>query len=118
MLVLYASKTGNIEKFLKKTGINPILKINDGNEPLKEDCILLTYTTGIGEIPEEISMFVKNHHSKIKGVIGSGNKNWGLAFCNSAKIINKQYNIPILMTFEMSGNTHDIRKFIEIYEKL
>lgn len=116
MLIFYASKTGNVERFLKKTDIPEIVKINNGNEILAEDCILLTYTTGIGEMPEEVSAFVKNNHNKIKAVIGSGNKNWGSAFCSSAKMISEKYNIPNLMNFEMAGNTHDIAKFKEIHK--
>ena len=114
MLIVYASKTGNIERFLKKTGVSPILKITDGSEIINEDFILLTYTTGIGEVPVEVIEFTKNNYSHMKGLIGSGNKNWGGAFCNAVTLLSQQYNITILMTFEMSGNKHDIEKFLEI----
>ena len=116
MLIVYASKTGNIERFLKKTGITSILKIIDESKIINEDFILLTYTTGIGEVPTEVSIFMQNNSTKCKGLIGSGNKNWGSAFCNSVTLLHEQYNLPILMTFEMSGNKHDIEKFLSVYE--
>jgi protein involved in ribonucleotide reduction len=117
MLIVYASKTGNIERFVKKTGITSVLKIIDGSEIISEDFILLTYTTGIGEVPTEVSTFMKNNFSKCKGLIGSGNKNWGSSFCNAVTLLHSQYNIPILMRFEMSGNKHDIEKFLSFYKK-
>lgn len=118
MLIVYSSKTGNIERFLKKTGITSVLKTIDGSEIINEDFILLTYTIGIGEIPTEVSTFMKNNSAKCKGLIGSGNKNWGSAFCNSVTLLHEQYNIPILMTFEMSGNKHDLEKFLSVYGRL
>lgn len=118
MLIVYSSKTGNIERFLKKTGITSLLKIIDGSECINEEFILLTYTTGIGEVPAEVSTFMQNNFAKCKGLIGSGNKNWGGSFCNAVTLLHQQYNLQILMTFEMSGNKHDIERFLSVYTSL
>ncbi|MDR2008770.1 MAG: class Ib ribonucleoside-diphosphate reductase assembly flavoprotein NrdI [Alphaproteobacteria bacterium] len=114
MQIIYASKTGNIPKFLAKAGVENALKIGDMSEIVNEDFILITYTTGIGEVPSEVAAFLKNNHQHLIGVIGSGNKNWGNAFCNGAKTISKTYNSPLLLTFELAGNKHDVEKFLQI----
>ncbi|MCL2566943.1 MAG: class Ib ribonucleoside-diphosphate reductase assembly flavoprotein NrdI [Alphaproteobacteria bacterium] len=121
MLIVYASKTGNIVRFLQKatlllnsTQTFNTLRITTGNEITCEKFILITYTTGIGEIPAEIAAFLQANHQNMVGVIGSGNKNWGESFCNAAKLIHKTYNIPLLLTFEMAGNKHDAAKFLQI----
>ncbi|MDR0484996.1 MAG: class Ib ribonucleoside-diphosphate reductase assembly flavoprotein NrdI [Alphaproteobacteria bacterium] len=114
MLIVYASKTGNIIKFLKKSNVSNIFKIETGSEVISENFVLITYTTGIGELPLEVATFLKNNHKNMIGVIGSGNKNWGGSFCNATNIIQKTYKTPILLTFEMAGNKHDIEKFLNI----
>jgi protein involved in ribonucleotide reduction len=127
MLLAYASKTGNIKRaitklldYIKVIDINQenskrtILTIETfenktGEELIKKNCILFTYTTGIGEIPQEIDKFIINNINKIKGVICSGNKNWGLNYCKACDLIFEKFNLKTLFKFELAGNTHDIK---------
>ena len=48
MKYAYASKTGHVEKIVRKLGLADALKIIDGTETVDEDYILFTYTTGKG----------------------------------------------------------------------
>jgi protein involved in ribonucleotide reduction len=127
MLLAYASKTGNIKRaitklldYIKVIDINQenskrtiltidTLEIKTGEELIKKNCILFTYTTGIGEIPQEINKFIINNINHIKGVIGSGNKNWGLNYCKACDLIFEKFNLKTLFKFELSGNLHDIK---------
>ena len=127
MLLAYASKTGNIKRaitklldYIKVIDINQenskrtiltieTFEIKTGEELIKKNCILFTYTTGIGEIPQEIDKFIINNINKIKGVICSGNKNWGLNYCKACDLIFEKFNLKTLFKFELSGNTHDIK---------
>ncbi len=118
MKVVYASRTGNIEKFLAKAGVSDSLKIVEGCEKISNNYILITYTSGLGEIPKEVENFVKHNSSFLKGVIGSGNRNWGSSYCNGAKLISQNHNIPLLMTFELSGRISDVVKFKRILNSL
>jgi protein involved in ribonucleotide reduction len=91
MLLAYASKTGNIKRAItklldyikeisqdpskQKIAINELsttketkylttietFEIKTGEELIKKNCILFTYTTGIGEIPQEIDKFIINN---------------------------------------------------------
>lgn len=106
MLIVYDSLTGNVERFVKKLGMRNI-KINDGllvDEPF----VLITYTTGFGEVPKRVAEFVENNEYYMKGVISSGNRNWGLKFGRAAEIISHEYCIPLIHKFELSGNEIDI----------
>jgi protein involved in ribonucleotide reduction len=127
MLLAYASKTGNIKRaitklldYIKVIDINQenskrtiltieTFEIKTGEELIKKNCILFTYTTGIGEIPQEIDKFIINNINKIKGVICSGNKNWGLNYCKACDLIFEKFNLKTLFKFELAGNTHDIK---------
>ena len=131
MLLAYASKTGNIKRAItklldyikeisqdpskQKIAINELsttietFEIKTGEELIKKNCILFTYTTGIGEIPQEIDKFIINNINHIKGVIGSGNKNWGLNYCKACDLIFEKFNLKTLFKFELAGNTHDIK---------
>lgn len=118
ILLCYASLTGNIERFVKKIAYSYVYKIKYNEASLiTNPFILITYTTGIGEIPIEITQFLTHHHHYLKGVIGSGNKNFGNNFAIASKKIAEQYHVPLLMTFELSGNTYDIQKFYQVIQQ-
>ncbi len=80
---------------------------------VNEPYLLLTYTTGFGEVPLEVKYFLSNPMNKqnIHYVVGSGNKNWGINYCKAAHIIEQNFNCELLQTFELSGNKFDIEKF-------
>ncbi|HFJ9376885.1 TPA: class Ib ribonucleoside-diphosphate reductase assembly flavoprotein NrdI [Bacillus paranthracis] len=109
MLIVYASKTGNVKRFVGKTGLET-LQISE-ELMVNEKCVLITYTTGFGAVPEEVSEFMKKNSKNVVGVVASGNRNWGDMFGASADKISKQYGMPVLMKFEMSGTNNDVELF-------
>lgn len=109
MIIAYDSNTGNVERFIRSLDMDCI-KISDGLI-LDEDFILVTYTTGFGEVPNRTKKFLANNHSHMKGVASSGNINWGRNYGKSGHIIAFHYNVPILLIFELSGTPNDIDKF-------
>lgn len=111
MLVVYASRTGNVERFVDKLGVKGI-KIYD-NLIVEEPFVLATYTTGFGEVPKTVLNFLIRNNKYLVGVMASGNKNWGNNFAKSADIISSMYNVPIVGKFELSGfhdEVENIRK--------
>lgn len=119
MKVVYFSLTGNCEKFLKfcKIPKEDILFLRDVKK-VDFEYILVTPTIGFGEVPLIVKKFLDKHSRYAKGVIASGNRNWGNNFGLAADVINREYNIPILMKFELLGNSTDIEKFRKIYEEI
>ncbi len=118
MLLVYASKTGNVERFAQKIDGLSRLKIADGFETITEPCVLLTYTTGIGQVPLEVSKFAQQNSHLIRGVAASGNRNWGETYGKAAQTLNQQYGFPILHTFELSGTRRDAAAFLEGVNRL
>lgn len=111
--VVYDSRTGNVQRFINRlknernwdfVKVEPNLKINKAYH-------FLTYTTGIGAVPDSTKKFVTNNPNVLT-VSSSGNMNWGPYFGIAADKIAKQTGCDILMKFELSGTKHDIDKFI------
>ncbi|MFS1518641.1 class Ib ribonucleoside-diphosphate reductase assembly flavoprotein NrdI [Bacillus sp. SCS-151] len=112
MLIVYDTLTGNVERFVSKLIEINCIKIKK-NMSIKEPFILVTYTTGFGQIPESTVDFLKHNHKWLKGVASSGNLNWGKYFGNAAKLISDKFNVPLILKFELSGTEQDIDKFIQ-----
>lgn len=109
MLVVYDSLTGNVKRFVGKLDMESI-QLTDSlivNEPY----ILVTYTVGFGQVPEGTQRFLLNNNHYIMGVASSGNRNWGSNFARAASSISKEYNVPIIHTFELAGNVDDVGIF-------
>ncbi|MGN5650855.1 class Ib ribonucleoside-diphosphate reductase assembly flavoprotein NrdI [Bacillus sp. Brlt_9] len=112
MLIVYASKTGKVRSFVNKLGMRAV-EIKD-EVILTEPFVLITYTIGFGQVPDEVQNFLEDNHIYLRGVISSGNRNWGNNFGKAADIISQKYrladgsNIPLLHKFEMAGTNKDI----------
>ena len=116
MKFIYFSQTGNIKRFIQKVDV----KVEDGNgmKVVDDSFVLITYTTGFGEVPQEVIEFLKVNRANLSGVIGSGNRNWGINYCKASQLISKRFKVPVLMEFELAGNSHDVEKFNEIVKGL
>ncbi|MFA2861393.1 class Ib ribonucleoside-diphosphate reductase assembly flavoprotein NrdI [Bacillus paranthracis] len=117
MLVAFASKTSNVERFIKSFPDIKSVKITD-NLLLEEDFIPVTYTTGFGQVPQLVEDFLTKNNKYLRGVAASGNCNWGNMFAKSADVISDKYNVPVLMKFELSETINDRKKFESTYSQI
>ena len=121
MFVYYDSKTGNVQRFIDKIKKEKpewsFVKIS-GDMEISENGHLVTFTTNFGEIPDTTEKFLENENNKkyIKSVSSSGNMNWGTLFGKAADNIEEKYGIPVLMKFELSGTSKEIRNYIKYLE--
>jgi len=116
MLIYYDSLTGNVKRFTEKLN-RKSKKIEEGllvNTPF----IFITYTTGLGKIPDNSTRFLQNNRHYLKAVASSGNKNFGTYYGMAANLIAREYNVPVLSTFELSGTPTDVEYFIKEVEKI
>lgn len=116
--IYYDSKTGNVERFvnrLKEHRNWNIQKIDDKLR-LENPGHLITYTTGIGDVPASTLRFLETNSEYIETVTSSGNKNWGANFALAATKISEKFKLPVLMRFELSGTMADLQKFINNIE--
>lgn len=113
MLIVFASLNGNVRRFVQKTGLEAV-EINE-DLVVTEPFILVTHTSGFGEVPIKVLDFLErdHHYALIRSVAASGNMNWGNNFARSADIISYKYKVPVMMKFEMSGRTPEVEKFIQ-----
>lgn len=112
MLVIYHSRTGNVKKFIDKTGLNalPMNQVDKVEEPF----VLVTFTDKFGEVPKPVADFLELHHEYLRGISSSGNRNWGShLFGKCADTISQKYGVPIISKFEMQGLKGDVETFIE-----
>ena len=116
MKIYYYSMTGNTESFLKRstfTNYENITSIEDVNEPF----IIATGTVNYGEVPLPVDNFLSRHSKYLKGVISSGNRNWGENFAKAGDVIAEKYNVPLIMKFELRGGQKELNQFNERMEK-
>lgn len=58
MLIAYDSKTGNVKRFINKLKLPAVQAVQiDEALTLNEPFVLVTYTTGFGQIPDKVVHF-------------------------------------------------------------
>ena len=111
MVIMYDSLTGNVARFVKKL---PFVAVKITSEMVaRDEFILITFTTGLGRIPDVTRGFLQNNHHLLKGVASSGNKNFGTYFAVAADEIAQTYNVPIISKFELAGTPTDVELFLK-----
>lgn len=108
MKVVYASRTGNVEKLVNKVGATDVLKIKDGTETVDGDYVIFTYTDGKGIIPKPVDKFLQANPG-VKAVVGSGNQQWHADTFNfAAQKIADQYGVPVIAKVDGEGTDEDV----------
>lgn len=117
MIIAYASLSGKVRDFSNRLEqqlpeckfVHIPTRLRDEMVVMDEPFILITYTWGKGEIPNQVKRFMNTNGSRIVAVAGSGERNWGESrFCKAAIDISKEYDIPLLHTFEKIGYDSDV----------
>ncbi|ALS01626.1 ribonucleotide reductase stimulatory protein [Enterococcus silesiacus] len=120
MKIVYFSVTGQTRRFIKKLDLaayeiepaNPFFEIN---EPF-----VLVVPTYDKEITEVVNDFLdyKNNQEYLQGVAGGGNLNFAELYVYTAKDIARDYNVPMLFSFEFSGTNEDVESFKKVVNEL
>ncbi|WP_145052571.1 class Ib ribonucleoside-diphosphate reductase assembly flavoprotein NrdI [Paenibacillus xylanexedens] len=111
MLIAYTSRTGNVRKFVERTGF-PSIRLEE-DTVVNEPFVLVTYTSGFGQIPKNVVPFLTLNHQYLRGVSSSGNRNWGEKFGKAADSVSLLFGVPIINKFEHYGSEKDVAHFIE-----
>lgn len=111
MKIYYYSIAGNIRRFLANCQLDA--ELLTASTIAAEPFVLVTNTLGFGEVPAPVTAFLRNNHRHLVAVAGSGNRNWGANFARAADLISEQYNVPIILKFELSGTAEDAKYFTE-----
>ncbi|PJM73392.1 class Ib ribonucleoside-diphosphate reductase assembly flavoprotein NrdI [Bifidobacterium primatium] len=120
-LVYFSSVSENTARFvadcrLHELGINVHrLPLRPNDEPLavREPYVLMTPTYGGGSIakavPVQVKRFLNDPANRrfIRGVIASGNTNFGEAYGVAGDVIAAKCHVPFLYRFELMGTPED-----------
>lgn len=112
--------TGQTRRFIKKLDL-PAYEIDASNPfvELHEPYILIvpTYDRDITEVVNDFVDY-KSNRDNLKGVAGSGNRNFADLFVFTAKDFAKDYNVPLLFVFEFNGTDDDVNKFKKVVSEI
>ncbi|MDO5048978.1 MAG: class Ib ribonucleoside-diphosphate reductase assembly flavoprotein NrdI [Actinomycetaceae bacterium] len=121
-VVYFSSATGNTKRFVEKLGFRssriPLLP-RDEFLYVDEPYVLVTPTYGGGNVkgavPKQVIKFlnVKENREKCRGVISSGNTNFGKAYCLAGDIVAAKVRVPHMYRFELLGTAEDVSKVQE-----
>ena len=103
MKVVFLSLTGQTRRFVQKLEL-PIVEITPQNvfQTMDEPYIIVSPTYDM-EVFE-----TDGNQALLKGVAGSGNRNFNTSFCQTAKMISTTYDVPLLHCFEFHGTQKDV----------
>ena len=117
MLVYFSSGTQNTHRFITKTEL-PAQRISCS---MKADLlqvtqpfvlVLATYAGGDGRgaVPKPVIRFLNDstNRSLIRGVIASGNRNFGTTFGIAGDVISEKCQVPFLYRYELAGTEDDV----------
>ncbi|WP_321337062.1 class Ib ribonucleoside-diphosphate reductase assembly flavoprotein NrdI [uncultured Cohaesibacter sp.] len=115
LLVYYSSRTGNTHRFIIRTGLRamrlpPQGKLHQVAEPYV--LVVPTYAggDGSGAVPKPVIHFLNDEKNRsfLRGVIASGNTNFGNCYAIAGDVIATKCNIPFLYRFELLGTDEDV----------
>ncbi|AUF83381.1 class Ib ribonucleoside-diphosphate reductase assembly flavoprotein NrdI [Mesoplasma syrphidae] len=123
-VVYFSSISNNTHRFIQKLGIDNSRIPFEINEEIlvNSDYVLITptYSGGgnltDGAVPKQVIKFLNNKQNRdfCRGVIASGNTNFGDTFALAGPIISKRLNVPLLYQFELLGTKNDVETISEI----
>lgn len=118
-LVYFSSVSENTRRFVDKLGLPatriPLRPRNEGMPQITEPYVLITPTYGGGNpksaVPKQVVRFLNDpaNRALLRGVIASGNTNFGADYCLAGRVISAKCGIPELYRFELLGTDRDVR---------
>ncbi|MGK0735718.1 class Ib ribonucleoside-diphosphate reductase assembly flavoprotein NrdI [Yokenella regensburgei] len=115
-LVYFSSSSENTLRFIERLGLPAVrIPLNERERiQVDEPYILVVPSYGggglAGAVPRQVIRFLNDPHNRalIRGIIASGNRNFGEAYALAGDVIAKKCQVPFLWRFELMGTQHDI----------
>jgi len=118
LLVYFSSGTQNTQRFVTKTGLRAMqiaCSMKSDLLQITEPYVLVipTYAGGDGRgaVAKPVIRFLNDSDNRglIRGVIASGNRNFGETYCLAGTVISQKCSVPFLYRFELAGTEDDVR---------
>lgn len=117
-LVYFSNYSENTKKFVEKVvddGIRIPVRASDARDfVVDREYVLVVPTYGGGSeapaIPKSVKIFLNNpvNRGLLRGVIGTGNTNFGEHFCKAADMICNKTGVPLIGRVEIMGTPEDV----------
>ena len=118
-LVYYSSRSGNTQRFVDRLGLRALRIPISPKDPMPEPpgsyvliCPSYADGEGRGAVAKQVIRFVNDPLRRVglRGVIASGNRNFGPHFACAGDLLARKCNIPVLYRFELAGLDSDIAR--------
>ena len=117
-LVYFSSSSENTLRFIERVGLPAVrIPLNERERiRVEEPYILVVPSYGgggtAGAVPRQVIRFLNDpdRRALLRGVIATGNRNFGATFALSGKVISDKCNVPVLYRFELAGTDLDIAR--------
>jgi protein involved in ribonucleotide reduction len=127
-IVYFSNLSENTKRFVEKLDL-PAIRIPlkwEGDEPFlaTRPYVLIVPTYGGNkeekQIPMQVVSFLnlKVNRDLLRGVIGTGNTNFGETYCKAAELISAKVGVPLLYRVELLGTPYDVQQTLERLETL
>jgi protein involved in ribonucleotide reduction len=117
-LVYFSNYSENTKRFVEKltdAGIRIPIKPSDARDlTVDREYVLVVPTYGGGSespaIPKSVKVFLNNPANRdlLRGVVGTGNTNFGEHYCKAADMISAKTGKPIIARVELLGTPYDV----------
>ncbi len=124
-IVYFSNVSENTKRFVEKLELNSIrvpIKWDDNNPLIvTKDFVLVTPSYGGGAegktVPRPVVKFLNLEVNRkfLRGIVGTGNTNFGDHYCGAAEVIAAKTGVPLLYRVEVTGTPDDV---IEVKERL
>ncbi|WP_054785541.1 class Ib ribonucleoside-diphosphate reductase assembly flavoprotein NrdI [Pseudovibrio denitrificans] len=128
-LVYFSSPSGNTHRFVECLGLSAEripYRASESMPQMTHPFVLISPTyadgEGRGAVHKQVIRFLNDaaNRNLLRGVIASGNRNFGAFFAHAGTIIAAKCNCPCLYKFELAGTETDIarvRQGLELFWK-
>jgi protein involved in ribonucleotide reduction len=113
-LVYFSSSSENTQRFIERLGMSAVRIPLNERERIRVDepyiLVVPSYGGGTaGAVPRQVIALLNDQHNRalIRGVIASGNRNFGEAYGRAGDVISQKCGVPYLYRLELMG-TQDI----------
>lgn len=127
-LVYFSSVSENTHRFVRKLDVPATrIPLRAADTPVRasEPFILVTPTYGGGsrkgaDVPRQVIRFLNDPENRklLRGVIASGNTNFGADFCRAGDVISEKCAVPVLYRFELLGTSEDVSSVRSLIESI
>lgn len=118
-LIFYSSASENTLRFVRRLGlparripIAPADPMPEPDGPFVLICPTYADGEGRGAVAKQVIRYLNDpdRRALLRGVIASGNRNFGATYALAGQVIANKCNVPVLHRFELAGMETDLAR--------